>query len=157
MLFVIDNLRLQKFIKLTRNDRKPFKRPGKNAPFFRIEASGESLKISSINVESELPATVYEPGVLFLRIDLVARLLQTMREEPILTIQANKEGLHLANVRISLEFGDMLLYVDPARAPRRHPDELLPPLPKFNGSNGPTSWGPLFEANGLKPGIAKRR
>jgi hypothetical protein len=151
VFFVIDNLRLQQFIRLTRNDGKSRKRHEVPWRFFRIEANGNAVRLRSSSVESELPATVYEPGVLYIRVDLLARTLATMADEPTLAIQANREGLHIANVRFSLEFGEMLLYADPERAPLRHPEETRRRLPRFDGQDGPASWGPLFGVSGLKP------
>ena len=40
-----------------------------------------------------------------------------------LAIQVNKDGLFLDNIQLALGVGDMLLYVDPTKAPERHPDE----------------------------------
>ena len=81
-----------------------------------LPAGGDRLKLSGREVEAEFPATVYESGVLFLRVTVFRRLLRTFTGEKTITIQANEEGLMFGDVRLPLESRDMLLYPDPAQA-----------------------------------------
>ena len=142
MFFVVDRPRLQRIIAITRDDRRP-KQQGRHGPFFRIEANGDKLKLTGRNVEAEFPATVYEPGVLFLRVTVFRRLLQALTGTKELAIQVNGEGLFADNVRLSPDVGDMLLYVDPAKAPALHPDESCgSAYPEYDGK---TLKGTLFE------------
>src|SRR5947207_136337 len=112
MFFVVNRPRLQRLIAITRDDRRPDQQRD-DGPYFRIEASGDRLKLTGRLVEAEFPATIYEPGVLFLRITTFRRLLQTFPGTKDIAIQVNADGLFLDNVRLSLDVGDMLLYVDP--------------------------------------------
>lgn len=124
MLVIVDRPQLLRMIALVRDDRRPPVR-GQDAPFMRMEASGESLTLTGQTVEATFPATVLEPGVLFLRIYRFRKLLHSLEEEKSLTIQVNSEGLMAGPVRMPLEPNDMLLYPDPACAPQRHPAERL--------------------------------
>jgi hypothetical protein len=155
MLFVTDTRRLLGAIRVTRDDRTPCDQ-GKNSPFYRIEAAGDRIRLTGREVEAELPATVYEPGVLFLRVTLFRRALADVRGQRTITVQVNAAGVHVDNVCLPLEANDMLLYTDPARAPERHPTELLGPLVTVELANGPTSWGPLFEQAGLRPDVLRQ-
>lgn len=139
MLFVVDKPRLQRMIALTRDDRKK-KDQGKNGPFFRIEASGERIRLTGRQVEAEFPATVYEPGVLFVRVTMFRRALQVVTDTPTIAIQARGEGIDIENIHLAVEACDMLLYADPARAPKVHPDEVQPP----RKMKPPTGQGWLF-------------
>ena len=122
MFFVIDKARLQRTISVARDDRRPAQQ-GDAGPFFRIEANGDQIKLTGREVEAKIPATVYEPGVLFLRVTLFRRLLRHTAETKSLALQAEQSGLHFGGVTMPLEPSNMLLYVDPAKAPARHPDE----------------------------------
>lgn len=150
MFFVTDKPRLQRLIAITRDDRDAASQ-SRGGPFYRIEASGDRLKLTGREVEAEFPATVYEPGVLFLRVTLFRRALGMVTGEKTIAIQVGADGVLIDNMRLPLESNDMLLYPDPAKAPQRHPEELLGPLPEFHGADGPTSWGPLFESNDRRP------
>ena len=46
-------------------------------------------------VEADFPATVYEPGVLFLRVTLFRRALQALAGMKQLAIQVNNDGMFL--------------------------------------------------------------
>jgi len=123
MFFVTDCARLERPINLARDDRRKADQTDRG-PYFRIEASaGGRLRLTGRQVEAAIPATVYEPGVLFLRVTVFRLLLTTMRDEKTLAVQVNAEGLSVENVRLSLDAGDMLLYPDPAMAPAIHPAE----------------------------------
>lgn len=146
MFFIVDKPRLQRLIAITRDDRRA-RDQGKTGPFFRIEAREGRIKLTGRKVEAEFPATVYEEGVLFLRVTLFRRALAMMTKIKTMAIQAQKDGLHVGEVTFPLETNDMLLYPDPTRAPMRHPEEVAaesqppasppPPPPKL--------FGPLFE------------
>ena len=155
MLFVTDMKRLRGAIRVTRDDREPSAR-GKDGPFYRIEAIGERIRLTGREVEAELPATVYEPGVLFLRVTLFRWALADIRGQRMITVQVNAGGVHVDNVCLPLEANDMLLYTDPSRAPQRHPMELLGPIVAAPLPDGPTSWGPLFEQAGVWPDVLQQ-
>ncbi len=140
MFFVVDKARLQRLIALTRDDRSPGEQ-GKAGPFYRIEAGDGRLRLTGRQVEAEFPATVYEDGVLFLRVTLFRRALQLLPATEQIAIQVREDGLHVGDVTMPLDNNDMLLYLDPARAPKRHPEEVAdddPPAPK------PPAQGTLF-------------
>jgi hypothetical protein len=122
MFFVVDKPRLQRLIAITRDDRKPSQQ-SKAGPFFRIEARDEKLRLSGRETEAEFPATVYEPGVLFLRITEFRSVLADIPDQSTITIQANAQGLFIDNVWFDLASNDMLLYPDPENAPLIHPSE----------------------------------
>jgi hypothetical protein len=131
MFFVIDKPKLQRIIAVVRDDRTP-QTQGVAGPFMRMEARDDYLKLDGLEVSAKFPATVYEPGVLFLRITRFRRLLRTIAGQKTITIQVNRDGLLVDNVTMPLEAYDMLLYPNPDQAPPRHPDEPEP------GEAGPT-------------------
>jgi len=136
MFFVVDRVRMCRMINLTRDDRSKPKQDT-DVPFFRIEAQGEQLRLTGRNVEAVIPATVYEAGVLFLRVTLFRRLLATMAENPTIAIQVTSEGLHFGDTKSLWDVGDMLLYVDPAQAPPVHPAESQSQPPSMKGTANP--------------------
>jgi hypothetical protein len=113
-------------------------------PYFRIEALGGSLKLSGREMEATFPATVYEPGVLFLRVTIFRQFMATMRDVKMLAIQVNAGGMSVENVHLSLEAGDMLLYPDVAGAPSLHPTDRLQPAPEEPAPKKPEAPG-LFD------------
>jgi len=124
MHFDVDKLRLQKMITITRDDHRPM-RNEEDEPYYRIEARSDSvLKLSGHKTEAEFPATVHEPGVLFLRVTLFRKMLREMKGLKKITILVNEDGLFFDNVRFPLAFGNMLFYPDPKQAPDRHPKEV---------------------------------
>lgn len=123
MLFVIDKPRLQRIIAIVRDDRSPLAQWA-SGPFMRMEARDDYLKLDGLEVSATIPATVYEPGVLFLRITRFRRLLRTITGQKTITIQVNRDGLLVDNVTLPLETNDMLLYPSPAQAPLRHPEQV---------------------------------
>lgn len=131
MLFVIDKPQLQRLIAIARDDRTR-ESQSRGGPFFRIEASETKLRLSGHKIEVEWPATVYEPGVLFLRITMFRQILGFIRGQKFIAIQVSDAGLFLDDARMPLEANDMLLYPDPQRAPARHPDDTYvePPVVK---------------------------
>lgn len=78
MMFVIDKPQMQRMIAIVRDDRTPATQ-GAAGPYMRIEASGGSITLTGREAEATFPATVYEEGVLFLRVTLFRRLLGTIR------------------------------------------------------------------------------
>lgn len=122
MFVVIDKARLGRLIAVTRDDRKPRSRAA-DGPYFRMEAAGDSLRLTGREVEVTVPATVHEPGVLFLRVTLFRRMLKALPERGFLSIQVNGDGVAFGDTRLSLNALDALLYPDPATAPERHPAE----------------------------------
>ena len=125
MLFVIAKNRFQKFISIVRNDRKASVW-GQDSPYLRIQAEKDRVEIASGDAAGSLPATVYEPGVLFIRTTLFRRVLKaTPTAQPFITFQVDKQALLFADVKMPFETNDMILYTNPAEAPASFP----PPLP----------------------------
>ena len=124
MLFVIDKPQLQRIIAIVRDDRRK-EDQGLAGPFLRLEARDDYVKLDGLEVSAEIPATVYEPGVLFLKATLFRRLLPTFKGEKFLTIQVMADGVLMGPVRLPLESNDMLLYPDPDQAPQVHPSAAL--------------------------------
>ena len=124
MLFVIDKPKFQRAISIVRDDRKK-RSQGLAGPFMRLEAKDDHVKIDGVEASAKIPATVYEPGVLFLKVTLLRRLLQTIKGEEFLTIQVMADGVLIGRARLPLESNEMLLYADPATAPQKHPSVSL--------------------------------
>lgn len=122
MFVVIDKARLGRLIAVTRDDRTRRSRAA-DGPYFRMEAAGDSLRLTGREVEVTVPATVHEPGVLFLRVTLFRRMLKALPERGFLSIQVNGDGVAFGDTQLSLNALDALLYPDPATAPERHPAE----------------------------------
>lgn len=120
MFFVINKPKFQRTISIVRDDHTK-KSQGLAGPFMRLEAKDDYLKLSGLEASAKIPATVYEPGVLFLKVTVLRRLLQTIKGEKFLSIQVLADGLLMEGVRLPLESNDMLLYADPDMAPDRHP------------------------------------
>ena len=132
MFFVVEKSRFQRIIAITRDDRTA-KQQFKKGPFFRMEARDGVVKLTGNRVEAEFPATVYAPGVLFLKVTFFHRALQGMVNTPTVAIQVSPEGLHVGDVTMPLESNDMLFYPDRDRAPAQHPDEVDEPKPPAQG------------------------
>jgi hypothetical protein len=124
MLFVIDKPKFQRAISIVRDDRKK-RSQGLAGPFMRLEAKDDHVKIDGVEASAKIPATVYEPGVLFLKVTLLRRLLQTIKGEEFLTIQVMADGVLIGHARLPLESNEMLLYTDPTTAPQKHPSVSL--------------------------------
>ena len=122
MFFVIDKPKLQRIVALIRDDRTVESR-AQGGHYMRLEASQGQLTVAGPTAEASIPATVYEDGVLFLRVTRFRRLLAAITGQKMLTIQANGDGLFLDSARLFLEANDMLLYADPAKAPAQCPLE----------------------------------
>jgi len=120
MLFVIDKPQLQRVIAIVRDDRrKEDQEPA--GRFLRLEARDDFVKLDGLKVSGKIPATVYEPGVLFLKATRFRRLLPTFKGEKFLTIQVTGDAMLLGNVRLPLESNEMLLYPNPDQAPLEYP------------------------------------
>jgi hypothetical protein len=128
MLFVVEKAKLRFNISLARDDRTA-KSQWSAGPYMRMEANDDYLKLDGLEVSAKFPATVYEPGVLFLKITLFRRLLAIFKDEPFLTIQVADDELLMGYIRMPLDSNEMLLYPDPSQAPQRHPSTLFPPPP----------------------------
>lgn len=124
MLFVVDKPEFQRTIAIVRDDRTK-KTQGSSGPFMRMEVHDSCLKLDGLEASATIPATVYEPGVLFLKVTVLRRLLQTIKGEKFLTIQVTADELLLDRVRLPLESNDMLLYADTTTAPQKHPSVSL--------------------------------
>lgn len=120
MLFVVDKPEFQRTIAIVRDDRTK-KTQGSSGPFMRMEVHDSYLKLDGLEASATIPATVYESGVLFLKVTVLRRLLQTITGEKFLTIQVTADELLLDRIRLPLESSDMLLYADPTTAPQKHP------------------------------------
>jgi len=131
MLFVIDKARLQRLIAVTRDDRTP-REKGKEGPFYRIQASENTLRLTGRLVEATVHATVHVPGVMFLRVTLFRQMLRLVPESGFIAIQAHRDGLTFADVTLAASNVDMLLYPDVATAPELHPSERKPVTPPPN-------------------------
>ena len=129
MFFVVDKPRLKTMLSIVREDHHPRRGP-EGGPFLRLEAKDGSLTISGDSVEIEMPATVYEPGVLFLRTTRFRRMLNAIDIKILgtrhLTFQINQDGMVFADVRFGFDVLDMLLYLNPMQAPKRHPGDRFP-------------------------------
>lgn len=124
MLFVIKKSELQGAISIVRDDRTKKSR-GFAGPFLQLEANENYVKLDGNEVSAKIAATVYEPGVLFLKVTMFRRVLKSITKQKFLTIQVMSDGLLLENVSLPLETNDMLLYLDPILAPRFHPSVAL--------------------------------
>lgn len=113
-------------ISIVRDDRTPI-RQGYDSPFLRLEATENKLTVSGSQVSATFPATVYEPGVLFIRTTNFRRVLRaTKLEGDFLTFQVTGKELVFADVRYPFESENMVLYPNPDDAPESWP----PPVPE---------------------------
>ena len=114
----------QRVIAIVRDDRRK-KDQGLNGPFLRLEARDDYVTLDGLEVSGKIPATVYEPSVLFLKATQFRRLLPTFKGEKFLTIQVTGDALLMGYVRMPLESNEMLLYPNPDQAPPVHPGVVL--------------------------------
>jgi len=130
MFFVVAKPMFQRVISIVRDDRTE-ESWGAAGPFLRLEAKGDCLKVDGMEVGATVPATVYEPGVLFLKVTLFRRLIRTIRGEPFLSIQITADEVLIDRIRLPLDANEMLLYPNPDQAPQQHPSTMfLTALPK---------------------------
>ena len=126
MFFVVDKARLKRIIAIVREDRTP-KKQTVDVPHLRIMAVENELTLSSSEVSATFPATVYEPGVLFIPTTDFRRILRaTKTDEDYITFQVTDEDFIFADVRIPFKSNNMILYRNPKEAPESWP----PPLPE---------------------------
>ena len=111
MFFVIDRPQLQRIIAIMRDDRSPAAQSG-NAPFLRLAAVENEFTVSTSAGETTIPATVYEPGVLFLRTTIFRRLLSSLRGE-------NPSSIHVCVAELVPRYADFEQY-------DRYPDYFSP-------------------------------
>jgi len=126
VFFVVDKPRLERMISIVRED-KSRKQRTEDIPFLRIEAVENQLAVSGDKVSATFPATVYEPGVLFLRTTCFRRMVRTFKGEKFLAFQVTKEGLLVGNVLMPFEGSDMVYYPNPADAPQNWPTKVEVP------------------------------
>ena len=121
MFFVVDKSRLQLMIEIVREDRTEGK-TGQNAPFLRLEASENELRVSSSRASETLPATVYEEGVLFIRTTKFCRVLKiTGGKEQFVTFQFTEEGLRFCEALLPFDMESMVYFPDISQAPEHWP------------------------------------
>ncbi len=127
MLFVVDRPRLLRMVAIVRDDRPP--RRGQSAPLVCIAAKDDTVTVSGEKASATFPATVYEPGVLFVPPAYFRRLLRTFAGEKFFTFQMTRDGLLIGNVRLPFVDSDMAYFADPDTAPDRWPPPE-PPVPE---------------------------
>jgi hypothetical protein len=143
VLFVVNKPEFEHAISVARDDRRKDIQ-GRAGPFIRLEAKDDYVEVEGLEASARIPATVYESGVLFLKVTVFRRLLRTIKGEPFLTIQATTNELIIDKAHLPFEANDMLLYADPERAPQTHPDQgplVHPALVWWNRKSKPK---PLF-------------
>jgi hypothetical protein len=85
----VDKPRLERMISIVRED-KTRKQQTEDIPFLRIEAVENQLAVSGDKVSATFTATVYEPGVLFLRTTYFRRLYAHSRAKYFLLFRLQK-------------------------------------------------------------------
>lgn len=128
MFFVVSRAEFIKRMDVVRNDRSRKKRKAlaDESPYLRLAATDDNrVTLSGLSAEVEFGATVYEPGVLFLRAAKFRLALQMLPDSPTVAIQANSEQLAFGDTRFPVEGGDFLLYPNPAQAPKLHPGDRM--------------------------------
>lgn len=140
MLFVVERSRLQQMVRLVREDKRPALQ-GADSPFLRMAAEGSEVSVAGDQMSASFPATVYEPGVVFLRTTLFRQLLDTFHEEAFLTMQVDTQGLRFGNIFLSFEAADMVLFPLVKQAPPHWPAKL----PEEEQPKEKHKQGKLFE------------
>jgi hypothetical protein len=92
MFFVVDKRLLQGTLAIVRDDRTKAQQ-GTDGPYLRLEARDGFLKLDGQRASAKIAATVYEEGVLFLRVTVFRRLLGTLTGQPFLSIQVTSDGI----------------------------------------------------------------
>ncbi len=87
MLFVIKKRDLQYAISVVRDDRYKRNHPGS---FVRLEARHDYLSLSGWEASAQIAATVYEPGVEFLRVKLLRLYLPTIKKLKFLEVRITR-------------------------------------------------------------------
>ena len=121
MFFVVDKPRLQRIISIVREDKTPGKQRDE-IPFLRLKAVENELTISSSIKSETLPATVYEPGVLFIRTTKFCRVLSmTGPKEKFVTFQFTEEGLRFCDALLPYDKENMVYFQDTSQSPENWP------------------------------------
>jgi len=108
-------------ISIVREDKKPRKQ-GDKIPFLRLKAVENELTISSSVKSATLPATVYEPGVLFIRTTKFCRVLNmTSVKEQFITFQFTEEGLRFCDALLPFDVKNMAYFPDTSQSPEHWP------------------------------------
>lgn len=125
MLFVVDRPRLLRMVAIVRDHTRPHR--GQSAPLVRIAVKDDTVTVSGERGSATFPATVYEPGVLFVPPAYFRRLMRTFAGEKFFTLQMTRDGLLVGNVRLPFVDSDMAYFADPDTAPERWPPPEPPP------------------------------
>lgn len=120
MFFVIDSLYLHQITSLAGSDCSSDTLDA-DAPFVRLAALNSELTVASTKNHATIPATVWEPGVLFIEPAAFHRLLEAVKRENHFAVQATDKELRIGNVRLVYEPNAMQLFPDPAAAPPNWP------------------------------------
>jgi hypothetical protein len=141
MFFVVAKPQFQRVISIVRDDRDEASM-GPSEPFLRLEAKNDYLKLDGMQAGATIPATVYETGVLFLKVTLFRRLIGSIRGEPFLSIQVTGDEVLIDRVRLPLDANEMLLYPNPEQAPTHHPSVafMTTPSPRRPTMRQLTLW-----------------
>jgi hypothetical protein len=121
MFFVVDKARLERVISIVREDKTPGKQVDK-IPFLRLKALENELTVSSSVESATLPATVYEPGVLFVRTTKFCRVFKmTSVQEQFVTFQFTEEGLRFCDALLPFDTENMAYFPDTSQSPENWP------------------------------------
>lgn len=114
MFFVIDRPSLQRILSIVERNQRHRRN---KTPFLRLSAAENELTVTGSDISATIPATVWEPGVLFLRPSVFHRLLATFSSETQFAIQVTETELLMGNVTIAFNPEQMRLFADPDTAP----------------------------------------
>jgi hypothetical protein len=121
MFFVVDNTRFQQMISIVREDKQARKQRDE-IPFLRLKALENELTVSSSIESATLAATVYEPGVLFVRTTKFCRVLKmTSVKEQFVTFQFTEEGFRFCSALLPFDTENMAYFPDVSQAPENWP------------------------------------
>ena len=121
MFFVVDKARLQQAISIVREDKTAGKQIDE-IPFLRLKALENELTVSSSVESATLPATVYEPGVLFVRTTKFCRVFKmTSAKEQFVTFQFTEEGLRFCDALLPFDPENMAYFPDTSQSPENWP------------------------------------
>jgi len=121
MKVIVERVLFFNTIKLT-TDKRDRRKWLYDTSFIRMEANADRLKLTGRTVEADIPAAVFVPGVSFIRARSFYKAVQLAPKDKELHLDVKLDGIHIGDVTMPWEAGDALLYVDPAKAPARHPD-----------------------------------
>jgi len=118
MLFVVDLPQFKRLLSIVRDDRTK-KSQTLGGPFLRLEVRDNQLKLDGHTASAQVPATVYESGVLFLKVTAFRRLLGSISAEKFLTIQVTADSILMDRIRMPLGPNEMVLFDDTEQAPQQ--------------------------------------